>query len=80
MKVRETMLPKKQNQTPIQKKQGPRWKGDKTNIICCWEEENLVKTGKMVKINPMQSRLSNLRNKSQIYWVMGVGGMVFWEK
>jgi len=39
-----------------------------------------VKTGKMVKINPMQSRLSNLRNKSQIYWVMGVGGMVFWEK
>jgi len=37
---------KKQNQTPIQKIQGTRWKGDKTNIICCWEEENLVKTGK----------------------------------
>jgi hypothetical protein len=35
---------------------------------------------KGVKINPVQSWLGVLRKKSQIYWGMGVGGRVFWER
>jgi hypothetical protein len=33
-----------------------------------------------VRINPVQSQLSFLRENSQIYWVRGLGGRVFGER